>query len=105
MSEITSFARRLRELRDAAGLTQAQLAEKAGLHRQGIAKLENGEREPAWGTVRALARALGVTCSAFESEEAETTEEEPRPRGRPRQTAAGQVEEKKPARKTGKWKG
>jgi hypothetical protein len=58
------------------------------LHRQGIAKLENGEREPAWGTVRALAKALGVNCSEFESEEEETVQEEPKPRGRPKKTEA-----------------
>jgi transcriptional regulator with XRE-family HTH domain len=76
----------LRQLRDAAGLTQAQLAEKAGLHRQGVAKLETGEREPAWGTVQALARALGVGCSEFENGEAEEAEAS-RPRGRPRKDA------------------
>lgn len=86
MSQTTQFARRLRQLRDAAGLTQAQLAEKAGLHRQGIAKLENGEREPAWGTVQALAKALGVRCSSFENGQAEEAGA-PKPRGRPRKDA------------------
>jgi transcriptional regulator with XRE-family HTH domain len=81
-----------------------QLAEKAGLHRQGIAKLENGEREPAWGTVRALARALGVSCSAFESEdeEAEAEEAEARPRGRPRKPGAVPT---KPTKRTARKKG
>jgi transcriptional regulator with XRE-family HTH domain len=64
----TTFADKLKELRLGAGLTQTQLAEKAGMHRQGIAKLEMGEREPTWQTVQALARALGVSCQAFETE-------------------------------------
>jgi transcriptional regulator with XRE-family HTH domain len=84
MNTESSFARRLRELRETVGLTQHQLAERAGMHRQGIAKLENGEREPTWATVRTLAKALGVTCMAFESEGEERTEEPPKPRGRPR---------------------
>jgi transcriptional regulator with XRE-family HTH domain len=60
-----NFGPRLRELRERAGLTQVQLAEKAGLHPQGVIKLERGEREPAWGTVLALMDALGVSCQAF----------------------------------------
>jgi len=59
------FGERLRELRDRAGLTQTQLAEKANMHRQGIAKLEMGEREPTWATVQALADALGISCEDF----------------------------------------
>jgi len=59
------FGRRVRALREENGLTQKELAERAGLHPQGIVKLERGERQPAWATVLALAEALGVTCLAF----------------------------------------
>lgn len=59
------FAGRLRELREARGLSQAQLAEVAGMHRFGVAKLEQGVREPAWATVIALAAALGCTPNDF----------------------------------------
>src|SRR5260370_17363065 len=61
----TGFATRLRQLREGAGLTQAQLAEQAGLHLHGLTKLEQGDREPGWSTVLALAEALGVECTAF----------------------------------------
>jgi transcriptional regulator with XRE-family HTH domain len=61
----SDFGPRLRELREAAGWTQAQLAERAGLHAQGVVKLERGEREPAWSTLLALAAALGVSVAAF----------------------------------------
>lgn len=61
-----SFADRLKRFREAAGLSQAQLAEKAGLHRFGVAKIEQGLREPGWGTVQAICGALGLSCSAFE---------------------------------------
>ena len=61
----SGFGRRLRELREAAGLTQHELAEKAGCHKQTITKLEAEAQEPAWPLVLALTQALGVTCEAF----------------------------------------
>jgi transcriptional regulator with XRE-family HTH domain len=73
----------LLELRDAAGLTPSQLAERAVLHRQGVAKLELGEREPTRATVRTLAKALGVNCLAFDFDDAMPEEEPARPPGRP----------------------
>jgi DNA-binding XRE family transcriptional regulator len=59
------FARRLRNLREKAGLTQAALAEKAGLSVQAISALENETRAPSWETVRRLALALGIEEEAF----------------------------------------
>ena len=32
----------------------------------GVAKLEQGVRDPSWATVLALASALGVKCTAFD---------------------------------------
>ena len=58
----TGFAARLRELRESAGLTQRELAEKSGLHLGGLTKIEHGDREPAWSTVLDLAGALGVAA-------------------------------------------
>ena len=94
----TGFAVRLRELREAAGLTQSQLADRAGMHLHGITKLEQGDRAPAWATVLALAEALEVGCEAFvdskaggRASSAGGEEESPssgRPRGRPKKPAA-----------------
>src|SRR3712207_4644614 len=56
-----SFGERLRRLREAAGLTQEELAERAGLTRDAIGALERGlRRRPYPHTVRALAAALGL---------------------------------------------
>jgi transcriptional regulator with XRE-family HTH domain len=55
-----TFAAKLKRLRETAGLSQPQLAERAGMNRFGVAKLEQGVREPSWATVQALAKALGV---------------------------------------------
>jgi transcriptional regulator with XRE-family HTH domain len=61
----TGFGAKLKELRERAGLSQAQLAEKAAMNVFGVAKLEQGQRDPSWASVLALAAALGVDCSAF----------------------------------------
>jgi transcriptional regulator with XRE-family HTH domain len=61
----TGFAQRLRELREAAGLTQQQLAERAGLYPFSVAKLEQAVQEPTWPTVLDLADALGVSVGDF----------------------------------------
>ncbi len=62
---VDDFALRLKTLRDEAGYTQAQLAEKAGLSAQAVASLEQGTRGPTWETVRRLAMALGVGEQEF----------------------------------------
>jgi transcriptional regulator with XRE-family HTH domain len=84
----TTFASRLKERREAAGLTQAALAERAGLHALTVAKLEQGLREPTWATVQALAKALGVRCTAFE-DAGPAPPREPASRGRRRRRGKG----------------
>lgn len=59
------FPARLRSLREAAGLSAPQLAEKAGVSRQAVNYYEAGERAPTWDAVQALAAALGVPTDAF----------------------------------------
>ena len=55
------FGARLRRLRQDAGLTQEELASKAGLSARAISSLERGERKhPHPHTVRSLADALGL---------------------------------------------
>jgi transcriptional regulator with XRE-family HTH domain len=60
------FGARLKELRQAAGLTQFQLAVRASLQPASVGKLEQGLTAPTWATARALAEALGVSVAAFE---------------------------------------
>ena len=50
----------LRELRSARGLSQAQLAAKAGLPSQSITEIENGARRVNVDDLTALCRALKV---------------------------------------------
>ena len=57
-----SFAHQLRAWRERAGLTQEDLAERAGLTSNAISALERGERtHPYPNTVRALGHALGLS--------------------------------------------
>ena len=85
------FAGRLRELREAAGLTQQQLADRSGTGWRTIAHLEGGDRQPSWGTVLALCQALGVTCEAFTHEP--VADLAPRP-GRPPKAAPPAAEKR-----------
>jgi len=60
---VLSFGVQLKRLREAAGLTQEELAERAGLSRNAVSSLERGERRrPYPHTVRALADALGLSA-------------------------------------------
>jgi transcriptional regulator with XRE-family HTH domain len=61
---LPAFAKRLRDLRDAAGLTQQEMGTKAGLSISNLAQLEQGQKsDPRLSTILALARALGVKPS------------------------------------------
>jgi transcriptional regulator with XRE-family HTH domain len=92
-----SFGERLKRLREGAGLSQRELAEKAGMHQFGVAKLEQGLREPSWATVQALAAALGVDCLAFTGTGESGPPPEKRGPGRPRKQppAAGPKRKRK----------
>jgi transcriptional regulator with XRE-family HTH domain len=65
------FGRRVRELRERAGLSQERFAEVCGLHRTYIGGIERGERNPSLVNVERIANALGITLSRlFEEKEA-----------------------------------
>lgn len=59
----TKGVKRLRALRQAAGLTQAQLAEKAGLDQSFISRLEQSKTDVSVTNMLAIAGALGVKPS------------------------------------------
>lgn len=60
-----TFAARLRAARDKAGLSQEQLARAADLSTQAVRHLEQGLRQPTFGTACKLAAALGVSTEIF----------------------------------------
>lgn len=57
---IQDFGLLVREAREAAGLTQEELAAMAGFHRTAISLIETAARSSTLDTVERLARALKV---------------------------------------------
>jgi transcriptional regulator with XRE-family HTH domain len=56
---------RLKALRESRGLTQEELAKKAGISRAYLARLETGRHDPHLSRLRTLARVLRVKVSAL----------------------------------------
>jgi transcriptional regulator with XRE-family HTH domain len=101
--ETFGFAARLRALRNAAGLTQVELAERSGVLLTSLTKLEAGTHAPNWPTAVKLARALGVSLDQFVGEGGEPTTPPARPRGRPRRMPAEErAQQPPPAPPSGK---
>lgn len=59
------FGKVLRRRREAAGVSQEGLAEKAGLHRNYVGLLERGKQVPTILVVEKLAAALGTTITSL----------------------------------------
>lgn len=61
----------IRELREGAGLTQVQLANKVGVTPSAVYNWERGRNEPKASQLRTMARLFGVSMDAivFEGEE------------------------------------
>ena len=53
-----SIGRNLRRLRREAGMTQAQVARRAGIRVETLSRLENGRGNPTLATVRMVLRAV-----------------------------------------------
>jgi transcriptional regulator with XRE-family HTH domain len=58
-----SFGRVVRERRASLGLSQEELADRAGLHRTYVGSIERGERNPSLLNIARLALALRVKPS------------------------------------------
>jgi transcriptional regulator with XRE-family HTH domain len=54
------FASRLRKIRQVKGLSQEELADRAGLHRTYVGSVERGERNISIDNIECLAKALEI---------------------------------------------
>jgi transcriptional regulator with XRE-family HTH domain len=63
MDAVVYIGKNLKDARFRAGLTQQELADKAGTTQTTVARIERDAVEPEVTTVRKLAKALGVTIS------------------------------------------
>ncbi len=66
----------IRCVRKEKGLTQAQLAQKAGISEISIRKYESGDRKPKLETVRKIARALNVYVGEIINDWSDFSQEE-----------------------------
>ena len=73
------FGQRLRELRKKHGLSQAQLAVRAGVDCTSISKYESGAREPSLSALMQLSEALEATPNDLLGVEKELTLEDIKP--------------------------
>ncbi len=64
MTPANLLAHRIAQLRRMHGLTQAQLANRSGIQRPIISRIERGIHEPTFTTLIRLASALG--CELYE---------------------------------------
>lgn len=64
----------LREWREAMGLSQGELAERAGIQRPTVNAIENGRQPPRPTTMRKLAEAMGLPPVAFYLKPSEANE-------------------------------
>jgi len=64
---------RLRQARERALLTQEELAQRSGVAKSTVNRLEQGLQEARISTARRLANALGVTAADLMAEESRTT--------------------------------
>ncbi len=71
------FKDNLKRLRQAAGLTQAQLAEKTGISLRTVQTWENVERMPLANAAVKLAKALGVTVEQLVADDEPTPAKKP----------------------------
>ena len=60
---LIKFGQRIRELRKQRGLSQEQLAELTGFHRNYIGMIERGERNPALVNIAVFANAFEMSLS------------------------------------------
>lgn len=83
--DLKRFGQRVRELRQAAGLSQEELAERCGLHRTYIGGIERGERNVGLLNVHAIATALRQPVeSLFRGDLQSPVEPQPADMGRDR---------------------
>lgn len=55
----------IRQLRDTAGITQLELAERLGVSQPAVARWESGRRMPRLDTLQRIADALGLNLSVI----------------------------------------
>lgn len=72
---LRALGRAIRDLRKKGKLSGAELATRAEISNSWLSRIEDGQVNPNWGSVRRIAQGLGVDLE-FLAEEAERFEKE-----------------------------
>lgn len=71
---LSTLAKRMKERRQALGMSQEALADRSGLSSNFIARIEIGDKTPSLSTLAKLADALGTSVSELLADETSTGE-------------------------------
>jgi transcriptional regulator with XRE-family HTH domain len=81
---LSVFAKKLRELREARGMSLYGLAKRTGLTLPAVMNLDSGRSKPSWETVEILCAALEVSADEFRDPTVVPQGPLPKKVGRPR---------------------
>jgi transcriptional regulator with XRE-family HTH domain len=98
-----TFADKLRELREAKGMSRQDFADRVEFSIHTLINWEQGTRMPSFGTVQVICKVLGVACTVFDGCEFGDAEQKPG-RGRPKKDAEPSPETKPAAKGKAKKK-
>lgn len=62
---VENIGLRIRQLREARGMTQSQLQARSGVSRSYLSRIESGQMTPSLGTLEKIAESLGVGLNRF----------------------------------------
>lgn len=63
-----NIGERMKQIREEKGLTQNEVAQRAGVTAASLSRWENEEREPTFQNVQRIAQALGATMAEMVKE-------------------------------------
>jgi transcriptional regulator with XRE-family HTH domain len=63
MDTLSALGKRIQKLRQKVGVTQEQLAERAGISPKNLSEIENGRGNPTLTSLEGLAAALGIALT------------------------------------------
>lgn len=70
MKKLNKVAKKIKELREKAKLSQSELAERAGITSSAISMIEGGQRSPSLVVIKKISEAFNMTVSELTGEKA-----------------------------------
>jgi transcriptional regulator with XRE-family HTH domain len=76
-SALQQIGKMIKALRESEGLTQSELAKRAGLTQAAISQFEEGKRVPSTRAIQKIADGLGVSLDTLVSESSASQQDDP----------------------------